>query len=62
MDHAGTADGLADHSFLLLKRLLLRAAVGEEVLHDQFTHPHHGPWKRGVRRQRMGETSPAVPV
>ena len=36
--HGGTADGVADHSFPLLKRLLLRAAVGGEVLHDQL-HP-----------------------
>lgn len=39
--HAGTADGAADHSFLLLKRLFVRAAVGEEMLHQQLAHPHN---------------------
>lgn len=40
--HDGTADHVTDHSFLLLLWLLLRAAVDEEVLHDQLTHPHKG--------------------
>lgn len=37
MVHAGTADGIANLSFLLFSRLLPRPAVSEEMLHDQLS-------------------------
>lgn len=47
------AGAVADRSSPLLKRLLPRAAVGEEVLCEQLTLPH----SRAVRQQRMRNLS-----
>ncbi|KAJ7415811.1 engulfment and cell motility protein 1 [Willisornis vidua] len=42
MAPAGTAGGTANRSFLLLKRFLPRAAVDEEILHDQVSQQCFG--------------------